>query len=293
MDIREALGETQSLINQRIDAYLPEPVGHAGRLLSAMRYASRGGKRVRAFIMLQAAEMFGLDAQAVLPAAIAIELTHAASLVHDDLPCIDDSPLRRGIASCHTEFDEHTALLAGDALFIRAYELFASLDDERIASSSIVRVIGEFAQATGALGLIGGEAADIEAETQEPDADTLQFIHTNKTGRLIAASARTGAILAGAPDGALRTLTEYANHLGLLFQITDDILDETSSEEQLGKPAGADGESEKMTYPALLGLEGAVRRAEQVARMATAAAEELPELVPWVALVELILQRDK
>ena len=293
MDIREALEATQQLINDRIEGFLPEPVGHAQRLLAAMRYACVGGKRVRAFITLHAAEMFGLDAEPILPAAVAIEFTHAASLIHDDLPCIDDSPLRRGMPSCHIEFDEHTALLAGAALFVRSYELFTSIRDERIPASAIVRVVCEFAQATGAQGLIGGEAADIEAENTEPDADTLKFIHTNKTGRLIAASARTGAILAGAEDGPLRTLTEYANHLGLLFQITDDILDATASDEQLGKPAGADQTSAKMTYPALLGLEGAIHRAHQVASMATAAAEQLPTPDLWMGLADLVLNRDK
>lgn len=293
MDIRDALGATQQLVNDRIETFLAEPVGHAQRLLAAMRYACVGGKRVRAFITLHAAEMFGLEAEAVLPAAIAVEFTHAASLIHDDLPCIDDSPLRRGVPACHIEFDEHTALLAGAALFMRSYELLTSIEDERIPAGAIVRVVREFAQATGGQGLIGGEAADIEAENAEPDADTLRFIHTNKTGRLIAASARTGAILAGADDGPLRNLTEYANHLGLLFQITDDILDATASDEQLGKPAGADQNSAKMTYPALLGLDGAVRRAQQVATMATAAAEQLPTPDLWTALGELVLGRDK
>jgi len=293
MDIAQQLAATQALIDERITSFLPEPVGPAARLLAAMRHSVQGGKRVRAFITIRAAEMFGLATVTVLPAAIAIEFMHAASLIHDDMPCIDDSPMRRGLPSSHTQFDEHTALLAGDALIVRAFELLALLRTSGLDAEAVLRVVGEFAEATGAMGLIGGEAADIEAENEEAEAGLLNFIHTNKTAKLIVAAARSGAILGGAEDTALRTLTEYAHHLGLLFQIADDILDATASEAQLGKPVGADEASQKMTYPALLGVEGSRQRAQEVAAMAIAAAEALPaynEL--WIELVNLLLQRD-
>ncbi len=293
MDIAQHLAATQALIEQGLNGFLPEPVGPAARLLAAMRYSVQGGKRVRAFITIQAAEMFGLTTEAVLPAAVAIEFMHAASLIHDDMPCIDDSPMRRGLPSCHTQFDQHTALLAGDALIVRAFELLASVRTSGIDPAAIVRVIGEFAEATGAMGLIGGEAADIEAENQPPEANLLSFIHTNKTAKLIVAAARTGAILALAEDAPLRTLSEYAHHLGLLFQITDDILDATGTEARLGKPVGADRASQKMTYPALLGVAGSRQRAQEVARMAIAAAEVLQARNDlWVQLVNLLLERD-
>ncbi len=294
MDLAQQLAATQALIDDRISSFLPEPAGPAARLLAAMRHSIHGGKRVRGFITIKAAEMFGLATVTVLPAAIAMEFMHAASLIHDDMPCIDASPMRRGQASCHTEFDEHTALLAGDALIIRAFELLASLRTSGLNAEAVLRVIGEFAEATGAMGLIGGEAADIEAENEEPEAGLLNFIHTNKTAKLIVAAGRSGAILAGVEQTALRTLTEYAHHLGLLFQITDDILDATASEAELGKPVGADKALQKMTYPALLGVEGSRQRAQEVAGMAIAAAEALPAYNDlWIELVNLLLQRDK
>lgn len=293
MNIRQQLEATQSLIADHIDEYLPEPHGPARRLHEAMKYSVQGGKRVRAFITIHAAETFGTDSREILPAAVAMEFMHAASLVHDDMPCIDDAPMRRGRPSCHAKSDEHTALLAGDALIIRAFELLASLRSVFNAERAAI-VVEEFAQATGAEGLIAGEAADIEAEQMEPDEEMLEYIHINKTARLIVAAARSGAILAGAADEDLKAITEYAHHLGLLFQITDDLLDETATEGQLGKPVGADEAAGKMTYPALLGIEDTRGRAEQTADLARKAAEQLPEQVQmWQDLVELVLKREK
>ncbi len=292
MSIAVELSATQQRINAVIDQVVPEAIGPASKLLAAMHYSIRGGKRIRAFMVMKAAETFGLDPQAVLPAAIAFELVHAASLIHDDMPCIDNADTRRGIPSCHAEFDEHTALLAGDALIIKAFELLASLHRSGVPAERVCRVVEEFGQATGATGLIAGEAADIEGELLPPDADTLSFIHINKTGKLIVAAARTGALLAGADDEALHIVTEFAHHVGLLFQITDDILDETSTEEEMGKPVGADGDAGKMTYPALLGLGGACCRADEVAALATAAADNLPANVElWHELVMLVRNR--
>ncbi len=294
MEIDEQLTAVREMLDGVIASYLPEPVGPAERLLMAMRYGVEGGKRVRAFITIKAAEMWGVEAARVLPAAVAVELMHAASLIHDDMPCIDDAATRRGLASCHEEFEEHTALLAGDALIIRAFELLASLHGNGFEAGAVLRVVGEFAEATGATGLIGGEAADIEGEKMGPQANVLNFIHTNKTAKLIVAAARNGAILAGADEAGLRTLTEYSHHLGLLFQITDDILDATETEAQLGKPAGVDAAAGKMTYPALLGLERAKERAQDVAQMAVAAAERLPSHSGlWVDLANLVLNRRK
>ncbi len=293
-DTAADLAATGAMITERIGTFLPPPTGPAHRLLQAMHYSTCGGKRVRAFITINAAGTFGLAEEAVLPAAVAIEFIHAASLIHDDMPCIDDSALRRGVASCHERFDEHTALLAGDALIIRAFELMAQLRCKVDDREALLRAIAELGEAIGALGLIGGEAVDIEAEQQPPNPDMLRFIHTNKTAKLIIASARTGAILAAAPEDGLATITSYAQHLGLLFQITDDILDATGSDEQLGKPAGADAASHKMTYPALLGLKGARDRADQEAELAIEAARCLPARNGlWTDLVELVLDREQ
>ncbi len=293
MNTQEALKNTSELIAESLSTYLLDSTGPPRRLLEAMAYCTRGGKRVRAFITIEAAKTFGDEAEDVLPAAMALEFMHAASLVHDDMPCIDDSPMRRGRPSCHIQFDEHTALLAGDALIIRAFELLASLRNS-VDPGRVARVVEEFAAATGAEGLIAGEAADIEGEQQEPDAEMLDYIHLNKTASLITAAARTGAILAGAPDDDLQTITEYARHLGLLFQITDDILDETATEEQLGKPVGADEASGKMTYPALMGLGNSHQRAEEIAQMALKQAKLLPANVDiFTGLVDMVLNREK
>lgn len=292
MSMAVELLEVQQRVNAVIDQVVPEAAGPASKLLEAMHYSIQGGKRIRAFLVLKAAETFGFDPHVVMPAAIAFELMHAASLIHDDMPCIDDADTRRGISACHMEFDEHTALLAGDALIIKAFELLASLHKSGVSPDRVCRVVEEFAEATGATGLIAGEAADIEGEQRPPDANTLSFIHTNKTGKLIIAAARTGALLAGANDEDLSTLTEYAHHLGLLFQITDDILDETSTEEEMGKPVGADGEAGKMTYPALFGLDEAYQRADEVAASALAAASGLPANVElWNELVTVVRDR--
>lgn len=292
MDIIQRLDAIRAMLDRTIPGFLPESAGPAHRLLEAMRYSTSGGKRIRGFITIQAAAAFGMEADHVLPAAVAMELMHAASLIHDDMPCIDDSPTRRGVPSCHVQFDEHTALLAGDALIIKAFELLAQMKDSPARPEAVVRVIGEFAQATGATGLIGGEAADIEGERQPVNEEMLSFIHINKTAKLIVAAARTGAILAGADEDALGILTEYAHHLGLLFQITDDILDATATEAQLGKPVGADEAAQKMTYPALMGVGGARRRADEIGQMAVAAAEKLPDGSDvWIPLVHLVIAR--
>ncbi|MFP3904803.1 MAG: polyprenyl synthetase family protein [Armatimonadota bacterium] len=293
MNTKEALRNTGELIEESLESYLLLDTGPPQKLLKAMHYSTRGGKRVRAFLTIEAAKIFGLTARDVLPAAMALEFMHAASLIHDDMPCIDDSPMRRGRPSCHIQFDEHTALLAGDALIIRAFELLASLRNS-IDPGRVARVVEEFAAATGAEGLIAGEAADIEGEQEEPNAEMLEYIHTNKTASLITAAARTGAILSGASEDHLRTLTTYARHLGLLFQITDDILDETATEQQLGKPVGADEASGKMTYPALMGLQKARQRAEKIADMASQQATLLPANAGvFTGLVDMVLNREK
>ena len=294
MDVTQALAETQQLVNAALEQYLPADDELPTAIVPAMRHALAGGKRVRPLLVIRAAQAFGLDAGSVLPTACGIEMMHCATLVHDDLPCIDDADLRHGRAAAHVAFDEATAVLAADALIIFGFECVArQAEPGLVPPQSVLQCLREFAEYTGPRGLITGEALDIETEHRPYTEQELEFIHLNKTAKLIIFSARAGAILAGAPADALSTLTDYAEALGLLFQITDDLLDVTSTAEEMGKPVGADAEAGKATYPGLLGLAAAQKRAEDVAARAMAAARQLPDSDVWVSLAEFIVQRRK
>lgn len=246
MDLQAILAKNAAVVDSALQQYLPSPDGPGGHVAEAMRYMLRSGKRLRPLVVRHAARTFGWEGTQVLPAACAFELLHTATLIHDDLPCIDNSPLRRRQPSCHVHFDEATAVLAGDALIITAYAALA--DQARMsAADRVVHLIAEFSQAVQQL--IAGEAADVRGEALPPDAELLEFIHLNKTAALFVDAARAGATLAEATESQLETITAYARSLGLLFQITDDILDATGDEASLGKPAGADAAAGKQTYP--------------------------------------------
>lgn len=288
---REALARGAGLLHEAVLECVPECDPRATGLAEAMQYSLHGGKRLRGVLVMRSASTFGLDPEAVLPAACAFEMLHAATLIHDDLPCIDDSDLRRGRESCHIAFGEHTALLAADALLIASFEQLASLrrtcDPDRT-----LRVVEEFAQFTGANGLIGGEQADIISEQLAPDVELLRFIHKNKTAKLICAACRTGAILAGADEQHVAAISDYGMTLGLLFQVTDDILDVVGDEDVLGKPTGAD--EGKQTYPQAIGLDGAQEEARRLADHAMEIAAELPaEIAFWRSMAELVVTREK
>ena len=293
MRATEVLAHDAPIISEHLQRFLPRAAPQAGNLDSAIRHSADGGKRLRGVLVMRSAATFGLDSLLVTPTACAFEMLHAATLVHDDLPCIDDSDLRRGRPSAHAAFGEFAALLAGDALIIGAFGALAR-QAESVDPARVVLVIGEFARATGAEGLIGGEQADIIGEGLPLDADLLHYIHLNKTARLIQAACRAGAILAGAPEDALARISDYGVSLGMLFQITDDILDVTGDEGVLGKPTGADGAAGKQTWPALRGLEGAREEARRLADEAVALATGLPgEVDFWTSLPELVVNRDK
>jgi len=289
----EVLRRDAAVLDRTLPRHLPEADARARDLSAAMRYSLEGGKRLRGVLVMRSAATFGVEPAAVLPSACAFEMLHAATLVHDDLPCIDDSDLRRGRPSCHIAFDEHTALLAADALIIGAFEALAR-QAEGSDPGRVVRVVREFAEFTGAAGLIGGEQADIIGETLAPDLDLLRFIHANKTAKLICAACRTGAILAGASDGGLGTMSEYGMSLGLLFQVTDDILDVVGDEDVLGKPTGADAAAGKQTWPAAAGLDGAREEARRLADEAMDTAGRLPaEVEFWRSMADLVVSREK
>lgn len=294
MTLKHALADSKQLVDDTLPQYLPRLDEVPTSLVPAMHHALRGGKRVRPFLTLNAAAAFGLERSVVLPTACGIEMLHCATLVHDDLPCIDNADLRHGLPSAHVAFDEPTAVLAADALIILGFECVAQqAEAPEVTPQAVLQCVREFANYTGARGLIVGEALDIETENRPYTEQELEFIHLNKTAKLIVFAARAGAILAGADQERLATLTEYAEALGLLFQITDDLLDVTSTAEEMGKPVGADAAAGKATYPALLGLSAAQERAEQVAARALQAGQQLPNAELWLALAEYIVQRRK
>ncbi len=249
--------EFLKLQKMRVDAYLdhyllPETVKPES-IHKAIRYSVfSGGKRFRAGLCIAAADLFGGNPEKVLPVAAGIELIHTYSLIHDDLPCMDDDDLRRGKPTLHIAFGENIAVLAGDALNALAFDLISRAND--------CRLIHILAEAIGTLGMIGGQVADVESVSRSDitEADVV-FIHTRKTARLIEASLRMGAVCAGAGEDAIRLISEYGSRVGLAFQIMDDILDIESTREVLGKTVGSDQEKDKTTYPRVLGLEESKR----------------------------------
>jgi geranylgeranyl diphosphate synthase type II len=291
ISIDAAFADAASAVQAALTGYLPPDVGPAARLGEAVRHSLGGGKFVRPMLVRMAAEAFGLPADDVTPTACAFELLHSATLVHDDLPAIDDAALRRGRPSAHVAFDEPTAILAGDSLIVAAFAALA--DQARVPSTPpalVAPVLAEFADAVQAV--IAGELVDLLSEQATPDPDLLVFIHTHKTASLIRTAVRAGALLADAPADALPSVTAYGEALGLLFQITDDLLDVTGDAAALGKPAGADADAGKLTYPAVFGHDGAVARAHELSGKARAAAADLPAAPDlWLALVDMVLTR--
>lgn len=238
-------------------------------LHAAMRYSCLApGKRLRPVLCMASAEAVGSTRESVIDAACAIEMVHCFSLVHDDLPAIDNDDLRRGVATLHVKYGEAMAILAGDALFALAFQALASSPQ---SPDRVVEAVLKLTIASGSNGLVGGEVADVQSEGKAPDADTLEFIHSRKTGALIAASCEIGGILGGGASSQVFGLKGYGERIGLAFQIADDILNETSTPDQLGKAAGSDRERRKATFPSLYGLEESRRRADQAIEDALAA----------------------
>jgi len=257
MNISNYLKEKQTLVDTALKDCLPHEGVRPSILHKAMRYCVvNGGKRIRPILCIAAAEPFGLAATEVLPPALAVELFHSSTLIHDDLPCMDDDDLRRGMPTCHIAFGEANAVLAGDALMIHSFQILAEYGDSRLSL--------ELAQAAGSRGVIAGQVEDLAAEGRPPNADLIEFIHTYKTAILIRAAVRMGAIAGGAAEDELNCLSVFADKIGLAFQIEDDILDETSTDEILGKHAGADALHHKMTYPAVHGMEAARNKVREL-----------------------------
>lgn len=264
-----ALAEAARLTDAALDRLLPVPSGLEARVFEAMRYAALGpGKRLRPFLVLASAQLFSVARRSALQAAVAVELVHAYSLVHDDLPAMDDSDLRRGRPTCHKAFDEATAVLAGDALLTLAFEVLAQADTHGDPGVRC-ELVAALARAAGASGMVGGQMIDLIAE-RRPDLDigAITRLQRLKTGELIAFSCEAGAILGKAPAELRGVLRAYAHDLGLAFQIADDLLDVEGSAGETGKPVGQDAAAGKATFVSILGAERARAQAELLVRQA-------------------------
>lgn len=250
------------MIDAALDKLLPSPKQRPESIHQAMRHSVfAGGKRLRPILCMEAARMIaGRLPEGIDELGSALEMLHTYSLIHDDLPALDNDDLRRGKPTCHVVYGEAIAILAGDALQTQAYEVLARL---KCPAEARVKIVEEIARGTGTVdGMIGGQVKDLEAEHQKPDAATLEYIHRSKTGALITASLVSGGIYANGSMPEIQRLRDFGRSVGLAFQIVDDVLDVTQSSEQLGKTAGKDTASEKATYPSLFGIEESLRQAD-------------------------------
>jgi geranylgeranyl diphosphate synthase, type II len=292
--LETTLESGRQTIDAALDRLLPPPTQKPESIHRAMRHSVfAGGKRLRPILCMEA----GRAISGKLPADIeelgcGLEMLHTYSLIHDDLPALDNDDLRRGRPTCHVVFGEATAILAGDALQTCAYQVLSKL---RCPAEARVAIIDEISTATGTVnGMIGGQVLDLEAERQPADAKTLEYIHRSKTGALITASLVSGGIYAGAKSSAVDRLREFGQAIGLAFQIVDDVLDVTQSSEQLGKTAGKDTATEKATYPALFGIDESLSQADALVRSGCAALDGFGEHGQTLKeLAQFLVQRKK
>jgi geranylgeranyl diphosphate synthase type II len=299
IDIEAYLALRRRAVDRALERFLPPSSTYPSAIHEAMRYSVfAGGKRLRPILVIVGAEAVGGEMLSVIPTACAFELIHTYSLIHDDLPAMDDDDYRRGLPTNHRVFGEAIAILAGDALITLAFRLVALNFAEREEGGSVgdpgrLRdVLLEITDAAGSLGMIGGQVVDIQSEGKTVDAGTLMYIHRHKTAALIRAALRSGAILAGADSSALRAISEAGEGLGLAFQIVDDILDVEGSLEALGKTAGSDQRKKKVTFPEQFGLEVSKQKARALIEDARRSLAPLgPRAEPIRALAGFILER--
>ena len=291
-DFSAYLAKTRNLVEGALDAALgPE---RPESLRESMRYSLlAGGKRLRPILCLAACELVGGDASLAMPTAVALEMIHTMSLIHDDLPAMDNDDLRRGRPTNHKVYGDAMAILAGDALLSRAFEM-VSLRSPGVPPERLLKVVAELALGSGAPGVVGGQVVDLEREGREVDLETLDYIHLHKTAALLRACVVTGALIGGADANQVEAMRTYANGIGLAFQIVDDILDVTASSEVLGKTAGKDLIADKTTYPKLLGLEPSRARALELVAQAKSALEPwTSKAQPLLALADYVASRDR
>ena len=263
-NIKELLKEQIKFTDGYLDKYLAEKDNPQNIIYKAMRYSVfAGGKRLRPILMMNTCKMCGGDVNEVIPFACALEMIHTYSLIHDDLPAMDNDDLRRGMPTSHIKFGEATAILAGDALLNKAFEVVSQYNGNN--PQRAVKAMNMLAVSSGTEGMIGGQIVDMESEGKDITLDELKYLHLNKTGAIIRSACTVGALMGGASDGEIKAVDEFAQNLGVAFQIQDDILDVIGDEKELGKPIGSDSEQHKNTYVSLLGLD----KSEQIAKQLT------------------------
>jgi len=292
--LKDTLEEGRILTDAALERLLPPATQFPSSIHAAMRHSVfAGGKRLRPILCMEAAQMV----QGCVPLGIeelgaALEMLHTYSLIHDDLPALDNDDLRRGLPTCHKAFGEATAILAGDALQTRAYEVLAKL---QCPAEARVAIIAEIARATGTIGgMIGGQVMDLEAENIHPDAQTLEYIHRSKTGALLTASVVTGGMYADASEAQIADLRSFGENIGLAFQIVDDVLDVTQTSEQLGKTAGKDTAHDKATYPAIFGIDESIKKADELVAQADSALGQFGDRAATLReLAKFLVERKK
>jgi geranylgeranyl diphosphate synthase, type II len=292
--LKETLDEGRRLTDSALDRLIPLETQHPGSIHKAMRHSVfAGGKRLRPILCIEAGRMVaGSVPTGIEELGAALEMLHTYSLIHDDLPALDNDDLRRGRPTCHKAFGEAIAILAGDALQTRSYEVLARL---KCPADARVRIIEEIAHGTGTVdGMIGGQVVDLEAEHTRPTPQMLEYIHRSKTAALITASLVSGGLYAGAKDTEVAKLRAFGLAIGLAFQIVDDVLDVTQTSEQLGKTAGKDTASEKATYPALFGIDASVKQADALVSEAFAELQNFGDRAePLKELARFLVEREK
>jgi geranylgeranyl diphosphate synthase, type II len=255
VDLKAYLQEQRGKVEEALALVLPEPEGPAADVVKAMRYSLfAGGKRLRPILCIAGTEALGIDGSRVMPVACALEMIHTYSLIHDDLPAMDNDDMRRGKPTNHKVFGEAVAILAGDGLLTEAFRVMTQTPLGKIRPEALLKVIRLIAQASGYQGMVGGQVTDIQSEGKTTAPSTVEFIHSHKTGALITASVASGAILGGASEAQVNAVTQYGRGIGLAFQISDDILDVEGDSEDMGKGVGGDARKKKVTYPSVHGL---------------------------------------
>ena len=291
--LKAYLQDRQKIVEEALEHYLPREDNIPSDIYKAVRYSVfNGGKRIRPILCLAAAEAVGGDLGPAIPIACALELIHSYSLIHDDLPAMDDDDFRRGKPTCHKVFGENIAILAGDALLTEAFVLLSQVEKVRLSAERRLAVIQEIAQAAGISGMVGGQALDVLSGKSVPDENTLYEIHRRKTGALIVAAVKSGAIIFNARKDKIQALAEYGINVGLAFQIADDILNVEGNRELMGKETGSDAAHDKLTYPSLLGLDVAKEKLAKYIDAAVASLSGFDERArPLLVIARYIMER--
>ncbi|HBF7092257.1 TPA: polyprenyl synthetase family protein [Clostridioides difficile] len=294
MEFKQCLKEKASFVEKVLKEYMPKEEGYQKTVIEAMNYSlSAGGKRLRPILTLEACKIVGGNEDEAIPFAIAIEMIHTYSLIHDDLPALDNDDLRRGRPTNHKVYGEAMGILAGDALLNYAFEVMLAGSINKENPEKYLKAINEIAKGAGIYGMIGGQVVDVESENKQIEKEKLDYIHMNKTAAMMVGCIRAGATIGGANSEQMEEITKYAKNIGLSFQIVDDILDIVGDEAKLGKKVGSDIENHKSTYPSLLGLDKSKEIAHNLIDEAKKSIEKLSDDVDFLkGLAEYIIDRE-